>query len=333
VDAVNLQVRMRRRPSGMVDGDDFDLVRAPVPSPGTGQVLVRNEWLSLDPYQRTRMDAERTYVDPMQVGDLMPGGTVGVVLESRADEVPVGATVAAWLGWQTYGVADRAAVRVLDPGSAPPSAALGVLGMTGVTAHYGVVEIGRAKAAETVLVTAASGAVGSVAGQIAKILGCRAVGVAGGERKCRYVVEELGFDACVDYKAPDFGTALAAATPDGVDVLFENVGGPVMDAAIGRLNDFARIAFCGNVSQYNETEPYGLKRVRDLLMRRVTLQAFVIADRRDYWPAALADLTRWRAEGRLRGREDVAEGLENAPAAFVRMLTGGNLGKQLVHIR
>lgn len=330
--ADNLQVRMRRRPVGMVDADDFDLVRAPMPVPGPGQVLVRNTWLSLDPYQRTRMDAERTYVDPMQVGDLMPGGTVGVVVESRADDVPVGATVAGWLGWQAFGVADRAALRVIDPQAAPPSTALGVLGMTGVTAHYGVVEIGRAKAGETVLVTAASGAVGSVAGQVAKILGCRAVGVAGGERKCRYVVEELGFDACVDYKAPGFEAALAAATPGGVDVLFENVGGPVMDAAIGRLNDFARIAFCGNVSQYNETEPYGLRRVRDLLMRRVTLQAFVIADRRDHWPKALAELGAWYRDGQLRGREDAVDGLENAPAGFVRMLTGGNLGKQLVRL-
>jgi NADPH-dependent curcumin reductase len=328
----NLQVRLRRRPVGQVDGDDFDLVRASMPEPGPGQVRVRNTWLSLDPYQRTRMDAQRTYVDPMQIGDLMPGATVGEVVESRADDLPVGTTVAGWLGWQAYGVADRAALRVLDTSVAPASSALGVLGMTGVTAHYGLIHVGRAKAGETVLVDAASGAVGSVVGQIAKILGCRAVGIAGGARKCAYVVEELGFDVCVDYRADGFEQQLAEATPVGVDVLFENVGGPVMDAAIGRLNDFARIAFCGNVSQYNETEPYGLRRVRDLLMRRVMMQAFVIADRRDYWPTALADLGTWYREGRLRGREDVAEGLENAPAAFVRMLSGGNLGKQLVRL-
>lgn len=328
----NLQIRLRRRPVGRVDGDDFDRVRAPMPAPGPGQALVRNTFLSLDPYQRTRMDAERTYVDAMQVGDLMPGATVGEVIESRADDLPVGTTVAGWLGWQAFGVADRAALRVLDAAAAPPSTALGVLGMTGVTAHYGLVQIGRAKAGETVLVDAASGAVGSVVGQIAKILGCRAVGIAGGARKCAYVVDELGFDACVDYKDAAFETQLARATPAGVDVLFENVGGPVMDAAIGRLNDFARIAFCGNVSQYNETEPYGLKRVRDLLMRRVSMQAFVIADRRDYWPTALAELGTWYREGRLRGREDVADGLENAPAAFMRMLAGGNLGKQVVRL-
>jgi len=281
---------------------------------------------------RTRMDAERTYVDPMQVGDLMPGGTIGEVLESRADDVPVGATVAGWLGWQSHGVADRAALRVIDPGAAPPSTALGVLGMTGVTAHYGLVRIGKVQAGETVLVTAAAGAVGSVVGQIARILGARAVGVAGGERKCAYVVDQLGFDACVDYRAADFEAQLAKATPAGVDVLFENVGGAVMDAGIGRLNDFARIAFCGNVSQYNASEPYGLKRVRDLLMRRVLMHAFVIADHRDYWPTALADLGAWFRNGRLKHREDVTEGLENAPAAFIRMLTGGNFGKQLVRI-
>ncbi len=328
----NLQVRMRRRPSGAVVPGDFELHQGAVPTPGPGQVLVRNTWLSLDPYMRTRMDAQRTYVDPMRVGDLMPGGTVGEVVESRCEDVPVGATVVGWLGWQAWGVADRAAVRVIDPAAAPPSTALGVLGMTGVTAHYGLLQVGRPQAGQTVLVDAASGAVGSVVGQIAKILGCRAVGVAGGDRKCRYVVEELGFDACVDYRAPGFEADLAAATPAGVDILFENVGGPVMDAGIARLNDFARIAFCGAVSQYEADPPSGIRRVRELLMRRVSMTAFIIADHRAWYPTALADLGAWYREGRLKGREDVAQGLENAPQAFIAMLAGGNLGKQLVQL-
>lgn len=327
-----LQVRMRRRPAGRVTPDDFEFVDRPCPEPGPGQVLVRNTWLSLDPYQRTRMDAVRTYVDPMQVGDLMPGGTVGEVLASRADTIPVGATVAGWLGWQTLGVADAATLRVLDTAAAPPQAALGVLGMTGVTAHYGLVRIGQARAGETVLVSAAAGAVGGVVGQIARILGCRAVGIAGGARKCAYAVEELGYDACVDFRADDFAGRLAQATPSGVDVLFENVGGTVMDAGIARLNDFARIAFCGAVSEYEAAEPRGIRRVRDLLMRRATLHAFVIADHRAYYPTALADLVAWHRDGRLRGREDVSDGLRSAPAAFIRMLGGGNLGKQLVRI-
>jgi NADPH-dependent curcumin reductase CurA len=204
--------------------------------------------------------------------------------------------------------------------------------MTGVTAHYGMIKLGQPKAGETVVVTAASGAVGSIAGQIAKLKGCRVVGIAGGPEKCRYVVEELGFDACVDYRAADFEAQLAAATPNYVDILFENVGGPVMDAVLKRINDHARIALCGNISQYNAKEPYGIKGMRELLMHRVTTYAFVIADHRDYWPTALAELSVWLREGKLRFKEDVAQGLTSAPAAFIRMLTGANFGKQLVRL-
>jgi NADPH-dependent curcumin reductase CurA len=213
-----------------------------------------------------------------------------------------------------------------------PSAALGVLGMTGVTAHYGLLELAKPKAGETVVVTAASGAVGGVVGQIAKLKGCRVVGIAGGAEKCRYVVEELGFDVCVDYRAPDFEEQLAAATPHYVDVLFENVGGPILDAVLQRIADHARIALCGNVSQYNAKEPYGVKGLRQLLMHRVTTYAFVIADHREYWPKALADLSVWLKEGKIKFKEDVADDLLNAPDAFIRMLTGKNFGKQLVKV-
>jgi len=330
--ALNTQIVMKRHPAGMVSEEDFSVVQAPLPALQDGQALVRNLFLSLDPYMRPRMDPLRSYVEPLKPGELMPGGTVGEVVESRDPGLPAGTRVAATLGWQTHGVVTKGTVRVLDPSLSQPSAALSVLGMTGVTAHYGVVKLGQPKPGETFVVTAASGAVGGVAGQIAKLKGCRVVGIAGGPEKCRYVVEELGFDACVDYRAPDFEAQLEAATPDYVDVLFENVGGPVMDAVLQRINDHARIALCGNISQYNADEPYGLKGMRQLLMHRVTAYGFVIADHRDYWPTALAELSAWYAEGKLRFREDVAEGLSNAPAAFIRMLTGRNFGKQLVRI-
>ncbi|RDK09996.1 NADP-dependent oxidoreductase [Cupriavidus lacunae] len=329
---LNTQIVMKRHPAGMVSEDDFSVVQAPLPTLQEGQALVRNLVLSLDPYMRPRMDPLRSYAEPLKPGELMPGGTVGEVVQSRDPELPPGTLVAALLGWQSHGVVTKATVRVLDPGMKQPSAALSVLGMTGVTAHYGIVKLGQPKPGETVVVTAASGAVGGIAGQIAKLKGCRVVGIAGGPEKCRYVVEELGFDACVDYRAPDFEAQLAAATPNYVDVLFENVGGPVMDAVLQRINDHARIALCGNVSQYNAREPYGLKGMRQLLMHRVTTYAFVIADHRDYWPTALADLSAWHREGKLRFKEDVVEGLGNAPAAFIRMLTGRNFGKQLVRI-
>lgn len=328
----NTQVLMRRHPQGMVGEDDFELVQRDLPPLQDGQALVRNRYLSLDPYMRPRMDPLRSYVEPLKPGELMPGATVGEVVESRSAQLPVGTLVAAMLGWQTHGVVSPAAVRVLDAKMKRPSAALSVLGMTGVTAHYGLLALCKPQPGETVVVTAASGAVGGVAGQIAKLKGCRVVGIAGGERKCRHVVEQLGFDACVDYRAADFEQQLAAATPKYVDVLFENVGGPVFDAVLQRVADHARIALCGNISQYNASEPYGIKGLRQLLMHRVTVYGFVIADHRDYWPTALADLARWLDEGKLVLQEDVASGLQSAPAAFIRMLTGQNFGKQIVAV-
>ncbi len=328
----NLQIRMKRHPKGMVTEDDFSVVEAELPSMEPGQALVRNLYLSLDPYMRPRMDPIRSYVDPLKPGDLMPGATVGEVIDSNAEDLPTGTLVGTFLGWQTHGIVTKAGVRVIDRTLGSPSSALGVLGMTGVTAHYGMLALAKPKPTETVVVTAASGAVGSVAGQIAKLKGSRVIGIAGGPAKCRYVVDELGFDVCIDYRAADFEAQLAAATPKYVDVLFENVGGPVFDAVLARINDHARIALCGNISQYNATEPYGLKGLRHILMHRVTVFAFIIADHRDYWPTALADLSIWLKEGKLKSKEDVADGLRNAPAAFIRMLTGGNFGKQIVRI-
>ena len=328
----NLQVRMKRHPQGMVTPDDFDIAHADLPALKEGEALVRSQYLSLDPYMRPRMDPLRSYVEPLKIGELMPGAGVGEVIESRDPALPKGAIVAGPLGWQTHAVVNRTNARVLDPKMGPPSAALSVLGMTGVTAHYGLLKLTNPQPGETVVVTAASGAVGSVVGQIARLKGCRVVGIAGGADKCRYVTEELGFDVCVDYRAPDFEQQLAAATPDYVNVLFENVGGPVFDAVLNRVADHARIALCGNISQYNAKDPYGVKGLRHLLMHRVTVYAFVIADHRDYWPTALADLSAWVKEGRIKFKEDISEGLASAPEAFIRMLTGKNFGKQLVKV-
>jgi NADPH-dependent curcumin reductase len=328
----NMRIVMKRHPQGMVSEDDFAVIEEELPALQPGQALVRNRFLSLDPYMRPRMDPLRSYVEPLKPGDLMPGATVGEVIDSRADDLPKGTMVAAAAGWQSHGVVTKAAVRVLDPAIGSPSTALGVLGMTGVTAHYGLLALGKPKPGETVVITAASGAVGGIVGQIAKIKGCRVVGIAGGSEKCRYVVDELGFDACVDHRAPDFQEQLAAATPDYVNVLFENVGGPIFDAVLERIADHARVVLCGNISQYNAKEPYGVKGLRELLMHRVTVYAFIIADHRDYWPTALADLSSWLKEGKLKFREDVADGLCNAPAAFIRMLTGKNFGKQLIRL-
>lgn len=330
----NLQIRMKRHPQAMVTPGDFETVETELPTLKDGEALVRNMVLSLDPYMRPRMDPIRSYVPPLEIGELMPGAAVGEVVESREPTLPKGSIVTAGIGWQNYAVVTRATprLRVLDPNLGPPSAALSVLGMPGVTAHYGLLKLTDPQPGETVVVTAASGAVGSVVGQIAKIKGCRVVGIAGGADKCRYVTEELGFDACVDYRAPDFEQQLAAATPDYVNVLFENVGGPVFDAVLNRVADHARVALCGNISQYNAAEPYGIKGMRQLLMHRVTVRAFVIADHNDYFPTALADLSKWVKEGKIKFKEDISEGLRSAPEAFIRMLTGKNFGKQLVKV-
>lgn len=328
----NRQVRIRRHPDGMVTEEDFDITTSDMPALEEGQSLVKVHYLSLDPYMRPMMDPLRSYVPHLVPGDIMPGSTVGEIVESREPRLPVGAMVTAGLGWQEYGIVTADSCRIIDPEAGPVSAALHVLGMTGATAHYGLLHLGQVREGETVVVTAASGAVGSVVGQIAKIKGARVVGVAGGPEKCRYVTEELGFDECLDYKAPDFDEQLVRATPHHVDVVFENVGGPIFDAILARTADHARVAMCGNVSQYNADEPYGLKGMRYVLVHRVTIHAFVIAEHRDYWPSAVADNARWVHEGRITYREDVEKDLANAPAAFIRMLTGAKFGKTLVDV-
>lgn len=329
----NLQVQLASRPRGAVSEANFRLVEGPMPTPGEGELLVRNLYLSLDPYMRMRMDAGKSYAPPVEIGEVMVGGAVGEVLESRVQGFAKGEIVTGRLGWQQFAVAAAAGLRKVDPALAPISTALGVVGMPGVTAWYGLLKIGEPKAGDTVVVSAAAGAVGSVVGQIAKIGGCRVVGIAGGAVKCRYVTDELGFDACVDYRSTSFERELSVALPAGIDIYFENVGGRILDAVLPRLNAFARIPFCGYVSEYDRGEAHGIRHLRQLLVSRARLQGFIISEHLEHWPQALSELAGWLAEGRLRYRETVTEGLENAPRAFIGMLKGENLGKQLVKLR
>jgi len=315
-----------------VTEDNFRLVESPAPSPAERQVLVRNHWLSLDPYMRGRMDEARSYAKGAELGQVMVGGTVGQVLESKSPRFGPGDMVVGALGWQEYGVSDAGALVKIDTSIAPASCYLGILGMPGVTAWVGLLDIAQPKEGETVVVSAASGAVGSVVGQLAKIRGCRAVGIAGGAPKCAYVTGELGFDACIDYKAGSLYADLRAAAPRGIDVCFENVGGEIFDTVLQLMNPFSRITVCGLVSQYNLTEPYAVKNLRSVLVNRVRMQGFIVSDRLDLWPRAKAELAGWLKAGRLRYRECVAQGLEAAPTAFIGMLRGWNFGKQLVKL-
>lgn len=328
----NLQVLLANRPSGRVREQDFRLVEGPVPQPAAGELLVRNLYLSLDPYMRMRMNAGKSYAPPVELGEVMVGGTVGRVVESRHPQFAAGDLVTGRLGWQLYALSDGAGLRKVDLRGAPASTALGVAGMPGVTGWYGLLRIGEPKPGETVVVSAASGAVGSVVGQIARIKGCRAVGIAGGPEKCAHVVRELGFDACVDYKSDSFEADLAAAVPAGIDIYFENVGGRVLDAVLPLLNAYARIPFCGYISDYDAPGSYGVRNLRALLTSRARLQAFIISEHTADWPPALAELAGWVVDGKLAYHESIAEGLENAPRAFIGMLEGRNLGKQLVRL-
>ena len=331
----NLQVLLASRPTGWVEEGNFKIVEAPVPEPGPGQVLVRNRYLSLDPYMRGRMSEAKSYAAPVAIGAVMIGGTAGEVVRSLHPNFKAGDLVVGYLGWQNYGLSDGAMLQKVDAelgrNGVPLSAYLGVLGMPGVTAWVGLLDICAPKPGETVVVTAASGAVGSVVGQLAKIHGARAVGIAGGAEKCRYVIEELGFDACVDYKAGKLREDLKAATPGGIDCLFENVGGEIFDTLLARMNPFSRIALCGLISQYN-SEPHPMKNIASVLTNRVKMQGFIVSEHMERWPVALKELGEHVAAGRIRYRETVTEGLRSAPAALIGLLRGQNFGKQIVKL-
>src|SRR6202158_4528667 len=300
--AGNRQVLLKSRPEGAPGLDNFELTEGPIPEPGEGEVLMRNLYLSLDPYMRGRMSAAKSYAKPADVGQPMVGGTVGEIVKSRNPKYSVGDVVLGYGGWQEYALSNGAGLRKLDPTAAPVSTALGVLGMPGMTAYVGLLEIGQPKPGETVVVAAASGAVGSVVGQIAKIKGCRAVGIAGGPNKCRFVVDALGFDACVDHRAPDFVRQLEAACPKGIDVYFENVGGAVQQAVWPLLNDFARIPVCGLIAQYNALAPMPGPDMFSVLRKRLTLRGFIVSDFAHKQADFLRDVGEWVRAGRIKYR-------------------------------
>jgi NADPH-dependent curcumin reductase CurA len=326
------RVVLATRPVGAPKRTDFSLVEAPVPALGDGEILTRTIYLSLDPYMRGRISGVKSYAKGVDPGELMVGGTVGQIVESKHPAFKPGDLVQGYDGWQTHGVSKGVGVRTLDPKQAPISTALGVLGMPGMTAYVGLLDIAQPKEGETVVVSAASGAVGAIVGQLAKIKGCRVVGIAGGHDKCAYVEKELGFDACVDYKTGDLAAKLQAACPKGIDVYFENVGGEVLAAVLKLINPFARIPLCGLVSQYNATEMPAGPNWGVLLVNRVLVKGFIVSDHLNRLPAFLADVGQWVREGRIKYREDIVEGLENAPGAFIGLLQGKNFGKMLVKV-
>ncbi len=330
----NRQFLLRARPEGRIARDHFDFVESPVPEPGPGEALVRVLYLSLDPTNRIWMSDMDQYMPPVAIGEVMRGGGIGVVVKSNSPRYEPGAHVMGLTGWQDYCLADEGAnaMSVLPADlPIPLSTMLGACGMTGVTAYFGLLELGRPQPGETVLVSAAAGAVGSVVGQIARIKGCRVVGIAGGAEKCRHIVEDLGFDAAVDYKASDWREQLAAATPDGIDVNFENVGGEIMEAVMARMNLFGRMPLCGMISGYNSGQPMRAD-FSPILMRRIEVRGFIVSDFMDRFPEATMALATWYLEGKLKHEETLIEGLESAPEAVNLLFDGGNVGKLVVKV-
>jgi len=331
------RIVLASRPVGEPKPSDFRLEVFPVPQPGPGQMLLKTKWLSLDPYMRGRMSDAPSYAKPVGIDEVMEAGTVSEVVASNSDKFAKGDIVLSRAGWQTHALSDGSGLRKLDPKLAPASTALGVLGMPGMTAYTGLLEIGKPQAGETVVVSAASGAVGAVVGQIAKVKGARAVGIAGGAEKCKYVKDELGFDECVDHRDPALAEKLKAACPKGIDVYFENVSGAVWDAVFPLLNPFARIPVCGLIAQYSATESPDMKYktsqiFRAVLTKRLTIRGFIVSDFWGRFDDFIREVPQWIKDGRIKYREDIAEGLESAPAAFMGMLKGKNFGKQLVRV-
>ena len=334
----NRRIVLASRPHGSPTADNFRLESTAIPEPEGGHLLLRTVYLSLDPYMRGRMSDAKSYADPVGIGDVMVGGAVCRVERSRNADFAVGDMVVAYTGWQDYAVSDGRGLLRLDQNQVQPSLSLGVLGMPGFTAYMGLTDIGDPQPGETVAVAAATGPVGSVVGQVAKLKGCRAVGIAGGPEKCAAAVEQFGFDACIDRRSQDFSEQLAAACPDGIDVYFENVGGKVFDAILPLLNTKARIPVCGLIAHYNDTElPDGPDRMplltRALLTRRIRAQGFIIFD--DYghrYPEFASAMGPWVRDGKVKYIEDVVDGLENAPSAFIGLLEGRNFGKLVVRV-
>jgi len=333
----NRQILLASRPLGEPGPDNFKLVTTRAAEPGAGQMLLRTIYLSLDPYMRGRMSAGPSYAPPVEVGEVMEGRAVCAVVTSNLAGYHAGDLVVASAGWQEYSVSDGRGVQKLDPALKPISYTLGVLGMPGLTAYAGLLNIGKPQAGETLVVAAASGAVGSVVGQIGRIKGCRVVGVAGGDQKCRFVKEDLGFDDCLDHSRPDLADRLRAACPNGIDIYFENVGGHVFDAVLPLVNNFARIPVCGLIAHYNATElPAGADRIpllmRNILVKRLTMRGFIVTDYASQFGDFMTDMSNWLRAGRVRYREDITQGLENAPRELIGLLKGANFGKKLIQV-
>jgi NADPH:quinone reductase len=329
---VNRRVTMAARPSGFPEESDFSLEEGEIPEPGQGEVLVRNRWVSVDPYQRGRMSTQRSYAQGLEVGDVMTAQAVGEVVASTDGRYSPGDLVVGQLGWQDYAVARGGALRKLPPGLDPPTLALHVIGATGFTAYFGLLDVGRPRPGDTVVVSGAAGAVGQIVGQIAKLSGCRTVGIAGGPEKSADLRDHYGYDAGLDYKSGDLRAALKDACPGGVDVYFDNCGGDISQAVFSRLNVGARIAVCGQISQYNLDRPEPTFHPGLLIVYRARMEGFLVSDYAHRFDEAAARLFRWVAEGKIRWREDVTDGLENAPRAFIGMLRGENRGKALVKV-
>jgi NADPH-dependent curcumin reductase CurA len=329
---MNKRIVLASYPEGWVTEANFRAETAPIPKPAEGEVLVKNLWLSLDPYMRGRMSKQKSYVKGVEPGDVMTGETAGEVIESKHPQFKPGDKVTAPSGWQLYWSGKGELLTRVDASKAPLSYYLGCLGMPGRTAYFGMKDILAPKPGETVVVSAASGAVGSVVGQLAKAWGCRAVGIAGGKAKCDYVAKDLGFDACIDYKTGHLYDDLKAACPKGVDAYFENVGGATLDTVLRLMNLRSRIAICGLISDYNATEPYGVKMFRSILVNRIKVQGMIVFDWAERYPEANQALLALHAGGKLKTRESIVDGLENAPRGLIGLLKGENFGKQLVKL-
>lgn len=333
----NRKIVLASRPDGTPTNDNFRMEVSPLPTPNEGELLLRSVYLSLDPYMRGRMSDKESYAEPVTLGEVLVGGTVCQVEHSNHPDFIAGEWVLAYIGWQDFAISDGEGLLKLGSNPVHPSYALGVMGMPGFTAYMGLLDIGQPKPGDTLVVAAATGAVGSIVGQIGKLKGCRVVGIAGGSEKCAYAKEELGFDECIDHKDADFAKQLASACPDGIDIYFENVGGKVFDAVLPLLNTGARVPVCGLISQYNATSlPDGPDRTSSLmatlLIKRIKMQGFIIFD--DYghrYSEFAEDMQKWLSEGKIQYKEHIVEGLENAPSAFIGLLKGDNFGKLIIH--
>jgi hypothetical protein len=333
----NRRIVLAARPQGAPQSSDFSMISEPIPDLGEGEIISRTIYLSLDPYMRGRMNEGKSYAAPVEIGETMCGGTVSQVLKSNNPEFAKDDYILTYGGWQEYAISDGKGARKLDPTQAPISTAVGVLGMPGMTAYMGLLEIGQPQSGETVVVAAATGAVGSNVGQIAKLKGCRVVGIAGSREKCEFALSELGFDACINYKDAGFRDSLKTACPEGIDVYFENVGGMVFEAIIPLLNFQSRIPVCGLIAHYNDTElPSGPnvlpKLMRMVLTQRVTIRGFIVSDFSNKQGAFLRDMSKWIADGKIKFKEDIVEGLDNAVGAFQGLLEGNNFGKLLIQV-